>query len=139
MIIERVQGLTSKDKDDRIRCAEELGDLLEHGAPSSELEAVAASLIDAIVRESNPETREAITNTLAILASKNVGLKAPWSRLEEILDQFDTYSLQNALTALGYSGDYAYEKTVSHFQTHGDGAVREAAADALVELRASLK
>ncbi len=101
----------SGDKDSRIRLAEELGDLLEYGtAPMSELESAAGSLIDAISRESDPQAREALTNTLAILASKNIGLQAPWDRLAALVPQLDTSSLENALSALGFSRDRSFER-----------------------------
>ena len=82
MIAEKIKELGSGDKESRIRHAEELGDLLEYGKiPVNELEGVAASLINAIAGESEAQAREALTNTLVILASRRGGLKAPWDRL----------------------------------------------------------
>jgi hypothetical protein len=135
MIAEKIKELGSGDKESRIRHAEELGDLLEYGKiPLSELEGVAASLINAIAGESEAQAREALTNTLAILASRKGGFKAPWDRLAAMLPQFDTSSLENALVALGFSGDGKFEKVLKEYEQHAEETIRDAAADALIEL-----
>ena len=138
MIREKIKELGSGDKECRIRNAEELGDLLEYGEISvREFESAAASLIDAIAGETEPQAREALTNTLAILASNNGGLKAPWDRSAAILPQLDISFLENSLTALGFSRDGSFEKVLKEYEQHTDKSVRETAADALAELRAS--
>jgi len=135
MIVERIKELESSDRQFRIRCAEELGDLLEYGtAPVSELEIVAGSLINAICREADSESREVLTNTLAILASRNIGLKAPWERLAAVLPQLDKGSLENALCAIGFSRDRNLAKFLGEYQRHSDEAVRGVAGNALLEL-----
>ena len=137
MIADKLKQLRSEDRESRIRCAEELGDLLEYGAtPASEITAVAAGLIDAIASEADSEARESLTNTLAILASNHIGLKAPWDRLTAVLGSLDTGSLENALCALGFSWDRNFEELLEQYQKHPVESIRDAAAHALVELRA---
>jgi hypothetical protein len=66
-------------------------------------------------------------------------MKAPWDRLAAMLPQLDACSLENSLTALGFSQDRSFEKVLKQYEQHADESIRDAAADALIELRTEKK
>jgi HEAT repeat protein len=135
MIAEHLKKTTDPDVAIRSRAAEDLGDLVEYSEFSErEVAEAADKLIDAAYREQDSDAREAQLNTLAILGSRHVGVKANWQRLTPLLATFDPSSLENALNALGFSRDNKFVGILQSYLTHPKPAIRQSAVDALREL-----
>jgi hypothetical protein len=135
MIAEHLKQFTDANPAIRTRAAEELGDILEYTDRSEkEVTHVGEALIDAAAREQNGGAREALMNSLAILASRHIAMKLPWDRLVPLLGSFDQSSLENALSAIGFSRDTAFLDVLNAYRNNPDPAIRNAATDALREL-----
>jgi hypothetical protein len=135
MIAEQLKQLTDPNVAIRTRAAEELGDLLEYGKwPETDVAQTADLLIDAACQEQDAQARESQLNSLAVLSSKHIGVKASWQRLAVSLSAFDNSSLENALSALGFSRDLKFKAVLQGYLNHIDPAIRLAATHALREL-----
>ena len=130
-----LKRLTDLDVETRARDAEDLGDLLEYGERSeAEVRKTADALIEAACGETDPGVREALLNSLAILGSRFIGVNAAWDRLAPLLGTLDPSSLENALSALGFSRNPTFVDVLGTYRTDPNPTIRTAAENALREL-----
>ena len=133
-----LEGLHSRDEESRLIAATETGELVATGQLSLEEHRLALEkLIEAVLHEPDSAVQESILNSILIAgSSRRGGLdNVPWERLCLVLPTLEGVRLEYALMAIGFSSRAEFASRIEPYLTHPEDIVREAAIEALVELR----
>ena len=133
-----LEGLSAHDAETRLIAASETGELIATDQLSvSEYQKALDRLVDAAASELEIEVRESILNSVLLAASRRLPIEFPWEKLCRLMPQLEGVALEYLVTILGFSSRPEFIGRIEPFLSHGDEIVRQAATDALFELRQS--
>jgi HEAT repeat protein len=128
--------LQSRNEKIRYNAAAELGDSFESRGVSDEASGpLAEQLIAALLVEDSVLVRERIAYTLMLMGMSGYRPSVSWDAMASSLDRLEPQALEYALSALGFTKNMRYETTISRYLRHSHETVRDAAAEALQELK----
>jgi hypothetical protein len=135
MIDKICEEVESKEPDRKREALEDLGDYLEYvDWKPEEVSPILRRLIQMLGRETDEESREIILNDLLLAFNRGKRLNLDLNPIISLISGLSDPLIAYCLELLALSHNQAHKSLIERFRSHGSKLVREAAADALIEI-----